>query len=254
MVQPKKHLGQHFLNDDNIARKIVGFLSTETCNLLEIGPGTGVLTRHLIQSQKINYLAVEIDREAIEYLKLRFPEYSNKFIQADFLKMDLDNLFDEKFSVIGNFPYNISSQILFRIIENRNKITEVIGMFQKEVAERISSIPGNKKYGIPSVLVQAYFDIEYLFTVNENVFIPPPKVKSAVIRIKRNNIEKLDCDESMFIAIVKSGFNQRRKTLRNSLNNFSFNESERISTLLRLRAEQLEVKDFVFLAQNAVRR
>jgi 16S rRNA (adenine1518-N6/adenine1519-N6)-dimethyltransferase len=254
MVQPKKYLGQHFLRDDNIARKIVGYLSPETLNLLEIGPGTGVLTQHLIQSRVPNYLAVEIDREAIEYLKQQFHDNSDRFIQADFLKLDLNKLFPEKFSIIGNFPYNISSQILFRIIENRNKIVEVIGMFQKELAERISSPSGNKKYGIPSVLVQAYFNIDYLFTVNENVFSPPPKVKSAVIRIKRNNVEQLDCDESLFISIVKSGFNQRRKTLRNSLSNFSFSGFEEISVLLSLRAEQLAVNDFVFLAQNATTR
>jgi 16S rRNA (adenine1518-N6/adenine1519-N6)-dimethyltransferase len=254
MIQPKKHLGQHFLHDENIARKITGFVPPNTRNLLEVGPGMGVLTKYLIQEKCKNYLAVEVDRDAIEYLKVQFPGHTDKFILGDFLKMDLENLFSESFSVIGNFPYNISGRILFRIIENRNKITEVIGMFQKEVAERISSLPGNKKYGIPSVLVQAFFNIDYLFTVNENVFFPPPKVKSAVIRLTRNKTDKLDCDESLFFAIVKSGFNQRRKTLRNSLKSFTFQDLEKISELLNLRAEQLSVVDFIVLAQNVIAR
>ena len=254
MVRPKKHLGQHFLRDDNIARKIVGYLSPETSNVLEIGPGTGILTKYLIHSLAYNYLAIEIDNESIEYLKNHFPEYSEKFILADFLKVDLEELIQEKVSIIGNFPYNISSQILFKILENRNKVTNVIGMFQKEVGERISSSSGSKKYGILSVLVQAYFQIDYLFTVNENVFYPPPKVKSAVIQLKRNQVKALDCDEKLFFEIVKAGFNQRRKTLRNSLRKYTFPESGKIIDLLNKRAEQLDVGDFVYLTQTVINK
>lgn len=254
MVRPKKHLGQHFLRDDNIARKIVGYLPPETLNVLEIGPGTGILTKYLIHSGAYNYLAIEIDKESIEYLKNHFPEYSEKFVLADFLKVDLEELIHDKVSIIGNFPFNISSQILFKILENRNKVTDVIGMFQKEVGERISSSSGSKKYGILSVLVQAYFQIEYLFTVNENVFYPPPKVKSAVIMLKRNQVKALDCNEKLFFEIVKTGFNQRRKTLRNSLRKYSFPESGKISDLLNKRAEQLDVSDFVYLTQNVINK
>lgn len=254
MVRPKKHLGQHFLRDDNIARKIVGYLSPETLNVLEIGPGTGILTKYLIHSGAYNYLAIEIDKEAIEYLKSHFPEYSGKFVLADFLKVDLEELIHDKVSIIGNFPFNISSQILFKILENRNKVTDVIGMFQKEVGERISSSSGSKKYGILSILVQAYFQIEYLFTVNENVFYPPPKVKSAVIMLKRNQVKALDCNEKLFFEIVKAGFNQRRKTLRNSLRKYSFPESGTITDLLNKRAEQLDVSDFVYLTQNVINK
>ena len=254
MVRPKKHLGQHFLRDDNIARKIVGYLPPETSNVLEIGPGTGILTKYLIPSVAYNYLAIEVDKESIEYLKNHFPLHSEKFILADFLKVDLEKLIQDKVSIIGNFPYNISSQILFKILENRNKVTDVIGMFQKEVGERISSSSGSKKYGILSVLVQAYFQIDYLFTVNENVFYPPPKVKSAVIMLKRNQIKALDCNEKLFFEIVKTGFNQRRKTLRNSLRKYSFPESGKIIDLLKKRAEQLDVGDFVYLTQNVINK
>jgi 16S rRNA (adenine1518-N6/adenine1519-N6)-dimethyltransferase len=254
MVRPKKHLGQHFLRDDNIARKIVGYLSPETLNVLEIGPGTGILTKYLIHSLAYNYLAIEIDKESIEYLKNHFPEYSEKFVLADFLKVDLEELIHDKVSIIGNFPFNISSQILFKILENRNKVTDVIGMFQKEVGERISSSSGSKKYGILSVLVQAYFQIDYLFTVNENVFYPPPKVKSAVIMLKRNQVKALDCNEKLFFEIVKAGFNQRRKTLRNSLRKYSFPESGKIADLLNKRAEQLDVSDFIYLTQNVINK
>jgi 16S rRNA (adenine1518-N6/adenine1519-N6)-dimethyltransferase len=251
MVQPKKHLGQHFLRDENIAKKIVGFVSPQTPFLLEIGPGTGVLSKYLLKADVENYLAVDIDRESIEFLKNNFPEDADKFVYADFLKLDFGAIYPGKITVIGNFPYNISTQILFRIIEHRNKVTEVIGMFQKEVAERICSDPGTKKYGIPSVLIQAYFDVDYLFTVNETVFFPPPKVKSAVIRISRNQTEKLNCDEALFFQLVKAGFNQRRKTLRNSLKSFGIVENEIIKILLDKRAEQLTVSDFEMLAQQA---
>jgi 16S rRNA (adenine1518-N6/adenine1519-N6)-dimethyltransferase len=251
MIRPKKHLGQHFLNDENIARKIVGFLSPEAVNVLEIGPGTGILTKFLIHEKSFNYQAIEIDSESVEYLKNHFPDYADRFILADFLKFNWETKVSDNISVIGNFPYNISSQILFRILENKNKVREVIGMFQKEVAERISSGSGNKKYGILSVLIQAYFQIDYLFTVNENVFYPPPKVKSAVIKLTRNQTKQLDCDEKLFFKLVKAGFNQRRKTLRNSLKEYPFLPSEKVIEMLNKRAEQLTVSDFVFLTQNA---
>jgi 16S rRNA (adenine1518-N6/adenine1519-N6)-dimethyltransferase len=252
MVRPKKHLGQHFLQDENIARKIVGFLSADTKNVLEIGPGTGILTKYLIHSNAFDYLAIEIDEDSIGFLKRHYPEDAEKFILADFLRVDLQDFIQKDILIIGNFPYNISSQILFKILENRDKVTEVVGMFQKEVAERISSASGSKKYGILSVLVQAYYEINYLFTVSENVFYPPPKVKSAVIKLRRNDVKKLNCNETLFAEIVKSGFNQRRKTLRNSLKRFTFQESEQIHEILTKRAEQLNVDDFLFLAQNVM--
>ena len=250
MVQPKKHLGQHFLKDENIARKIVLSLSQDTQSVLEIGPGTGILTKHLIGSNFKNYFVIEIDKESVEYLKIKYPEFSGNIIQGDFLKFDTDTIFADSFSIIGNFPYNISSQILFKVLDYRNKVDEVVGMFQREVAERISSPPGSKKYGILSVLIQAFYNIEYLFTVSENVFYPPPKVKSAVIKLKRNNTTKLDCDERLFFEIVKAGFNQRRKTLRNSLKKFEIQKTEFAVNLLSKRAEQLSVKDFEYLTKK----
>ena len=250
MVQPKKHLGQHFLKDENIARKIVASLSPGTQSVLEIGPGTGILTKHLIDLNIQDYFVIEIDKESVEYLKIKYPGFAEKIIQKDFLKFDLDTVFTSDFSIIGNFPYNISSQILFKVLEYRNKVNEVVGMFQKEVAERIASPSGSKKYGILSVLVQAFYDIEYLFTVNENVFYPPPKVRSAVIRLVRNNTIKLDCDERLFFEIVKAGFNQRRKTLRNSLKKFEIQKTELAINLLSKRAEQLSVKDFEYLTKK----
>ena len=248
-VRPKKHLGQHFLADENIARKIVNSL-TSAKNVLEIGPGMGVLTKHLLEIPSINLFLIEIDRESVEYLSENFPTIKEKIISADFLKYDSSSLFTEPYSVIGNFPYNISSQILFRVLENKDYVTEVVGMFQKEVAQRIASSPGNKEYGILSVLVKTFYTIEYLFTVNESVFIPPPKVKSAVIRLKRNEVQKLNCDEKTYFEIVKKGFNQRRKTLRNALSSFKFNEAVYTSGILSKRAEQLDVPDFIELALN----
>ncbi len=250
MVQPKKHLGQHFLTDKNIARKIVSSLSPGTRNLLEIGPGTGVLTGILLAENLWKLKVIEIDAESIAYLKVAYPEISDSIITGNFLKFKLEDIFQDNFSVIGNFPYNISSQILFKVLNYRNQVDEVVGMFQKEVAERIASPPGNKKYGILSVLVQAFYNIEYLFTVSEGVFYPPPRVKSAVIRLKRNEVKKLDCKENLFFAIVKTGFNQRRKTLRNSLKQFQFSKDEIITDLLSKRAEQLSVGDFIILAND----
>ncbi len=275
MIRPKKHLGQHFLRDENIAQQIVGCLNPEYPLVLEVGPGMGVLTKYLVGNN--NAWFMEIDREAVEYLKTAFPGISNCLIHADFLEYDLggfppatdpasgmqdaasseqagDPLFLPKFTVIGNFPYNISTQILFKVLASRDRIPEVIGMFQKEVAERIASPPGSKSYGIISVLLQAFYNIEYLFTVNETVFYPPPKVKSAVIRLRRNSTMKLDCDEALFTRLVKTAFNQRRKTLRNAIRSMlpatGIPESEILAGYLNLRAERLSVHDFVRLAQE----
>ncbi len=249
MVKPKKHLGQHFLKDENIAQKIVGSLSSETENVIEVGPGTGVLTKFLIEKTENLYL-VEIDRESIPVLKNQFPSLANRIIQADFLKYDIKELFNGPFSIIGNFPYNISTQILFKALDYRNEVREVVGMFQKEVAERIASPPGSKKYGILSVLLQIYFDIEYLFTVDENVFYPPPKVKSAVIRLRRNDVTHPGCDEKLLVSLVKVAFNQRRKMLRNPLKIFKFVDNEDVANLMTKRAEQLSKEDFIFLVNS----
>lgn len=249
-IRAKKHLGQHFLKDENIARKIVESLSKPYDNVLEIGPGTGVLTKYLIELPMKNFIALDVDRDAIPYLKRTFPESADSFVEGDFLRLPVDELFEGDFCVIGNFPYNISTEILFRVLENRNRVPEVVGMFQKEVAERIAAPPGNKTYGIISVLLQAWYDIEYLFTVDEHVFVPPPKVKSAVIRLKRNQIQSLGCDEKLFVNIVKTAFNQRRKTLRNALKSFTFEEDEQLTQMLTLRAERLSVEDFVFIANK----
>jgi len=251
-LKPKKSLGQHFLKDENIAKKIVGSLLKNTLNVFEIGPGTGVLTKYLIADSDLNAFFIETDSDAVEFLKNKFPENISRIIHADFLKLNINNFFCGTFSVIGNFPYNISSQIFFKILKQKEYVNEVVCMIQKEVAERISSPPGNKSYGILSVLLQAYFDIEYLFTVNETVFFPPPKVKSAVIRLRRNQTPALDCDEQLFVKIVKSAFNQRRKTLRNSLKNFNIDKEKTGSELLGKRAEQLSVKDFILLVKSVV--
>ena len=250
MVRPKKHLGQHFLQDENIARKIIGSLSAEVGNVVEIGPGTGILSKYLLGDPGINPFFFEIDGESVMYLKQQYPSISDRLFEADFLKADLSGI-PAPFAVIGNFPYNISTQILFRVLENRDKIPEVIGMFQKEVAERIASPPGSKKYGILSVLLKAWYDIEYLFTVNESVFYPAPKVKSAVIRIKRNSVNELNCSEELFFKTVKTAFNQRRKTLRNALKGMASEvaPSAKITALFDKRAERLAVEDFVTLTR-----
>jgi 16S rRNA (adenine1518-N6/adenine1519-N6)-dimethyltransferase len=244
-IRPKKYLGQHFLVDGNIARKIAGSLRAPSGNVLEVGPGKGILTKILMENKDLHVVAVEIDAESVEYLTANFPTLKEKVISGDFLKLDLDSVFDGPFSVIGNFPYNISSQILFKILECRDKVTEMVGMFQKEVAERIVAPPGSKTYGILSVLTHAFYDIEYLFTVSEHVFFPPPKVKSAVIRLTRNAIEHLECDEDLFFAMVKAAFNQRRKTLRNALKSFDPEKRHISSDIFSLRAEQLGVQDFI---------
>lgn len=245
-VKPKKKLGQHFLTDQNIARKIVDSLGPDVQDVLEIGPGMGVLTQYLIERPELNLYVVEIDNESVDYLKRHFTGIKNIWSE-DFLKADIASRFPDKFNVIGNFPYNISSQIFFKVLELRNRIPETVGMVQKEVAERIAAPHGSKIYGILSVLLQAFFDIEYLFTVSETVFNPPPKVKSAVVRLRRNNLEALPCNEKLFIQVVKAAFNQRRKMLRNSLKEIC---SELPAKFAEKRPEQLSVNDFIELASD----
>jgi 16S rRNA (adenine1518-N6/adenine1519-N6)-dimethyltransferase len=247
-VRAKKALGQHFLKDENIALQIAESLTGLTPHVLEIGPGMGVLTKYLYNRENIDFHAIEIDTESVEYLHAHYP--SLHVIEGDFLALDLSTLFAEPFAVIGNFPYNISSQILFKVFDNRNRIPEVVGMFQKEVAERVAAKPGSKTYGILSVLLSAFYNIEYLFTVHEHVFNPPPKVKSAVIRLTRNDVQNLDCDEKRFVQVVKTGFNQRRKTLRNALKPLNMSLDSVPDELLQKRAEQLSVADFVTLTNN----
>jgi 16S rRNA (adenine1518-N6/adenine1519-N6)-dimethyltransferase len=249
-VRAKKHLGQHFLRDENIALDIVKGLKHTSLykKVLEVGPGMGVLTKYLIEEKNFETYIIDIDRESIAYLEQHYPALENKIIQGDFLKLDFGKLFNsEPFAVIGNFPYNISTEILFKILDHKNQVPEVVGMFQKEVAERIAAKPRNKTYGITSVLLQAFYDIEYLFTVHENVFQPPPKVKSGVIRLTRNAVQQLDCDEKLFKQIVKAGFNQRRKTLRNSIRAFKLKPEFTDHKYLTQRAEELSVSDFVAL-------
>ena len=246
MVRPKKHLGQHFLKDKNIAQAIVNSFKAEGISkVIEIGPGTGVLTTYLLSREFETYV-VEIDTESIDYLDENFPELEGNIINQDFLKYSFKENFEAEIGIIGNFPYNISSQILFKVIENKESIKEVVGMFQKEVAERVVSKPGSKVYGIPSVLIQAYYDVEYLFTVNEDVFFPPPKVKSAVIRLIRKEDYQIACDEKLFFRVVKTGFNQRRKTLRNSLKSLTGNLQTN-DEIWGKRPEQLSFSDFVYL-------
>lgn len=246
-VKPKKHLGQHFLKDRNIAIKIVKALSDfKPEEVLEVGPGTGILTSLLLDKYGDNYHAVEIDRESIEHLIQKYPDIKNSIIDGDFLKLDIRKLYERNLFIIGNFPYNISSQIFFKILENRQIIQGAVGMIQKEVAERITSVHGNKSYGILSVLLQAFYDVEYLFPVSPKVFVPPPKVISAVIRLKRNDVYQLSCDEDFFFRIVKTAFNFRRKTLRNALKSILIN-LQTPEEVFNLRPEQLSVKEFIEL-------
>ena len=250
-VRAKKALGQHFLTDLNIARKICDSLTEraegEPEAVLEVGCGMGVLTQYLLQRTDITTYGAEIDSESVEYLNVHYPDFTPRLIEGDFLKMDLRERFPEGVRVIGNFPYNISSQIFFKIIENRDLVPQCVGMIQKEVAVRIAEPPGSREYGILSVLLQAWYDIEYLFTVSEKVFNPPPKVKSAVIRLRRNNTTKLDCDETLFVKVVKASFGQRRKMLRNSLKSVFGNFGGAEHSLFTTRAEQLSVAQFVEL-------
>jgi 16S rRNA (adenine1518-N6/adenine1519-N6)-dimethyltransferase len=249
MVRPKKSLGQHFLQDENMARKIVACLDPGIPCVLEIGPGTGVLTKYILQNPAFDLHLIEIDRESVGYLAEHFPALKGRIIYGDFLTFDLSNIEHRtsNIQIIGNFPYNISSQILFRVLENRDVVPHVVGMFQKEVAERIASPPGSKKYGILSVLLQAFYDIEYLFTVSETVFFPPPKVKSAMLRLRRNSVTSLDCNEKLFVQVVKTAFNQRRKTLHNSTKGLLGVKPETEPAMLSLRPEQLSVQQFTEL-------
>lgn len=250
-VKAKKHLGQHFLTDENIAKKIADTLQLEGYDLvLEIGPGMGVLTKYLLEKDIETYV-IEIDTESVEYLNSHYPKLHGKIISKDFLKYNLNEVFNGKpFALIGNYPYNISSQIVFKCLEMRNQIPEFSGMFQKEVAERICEKKGSKTYGILSVLAQAFYEVDYLFTVHENVFNPPPKVKSGVMRMKRKENFQLPCDEKLFFTVVKTAFQQRRKTLRNSLKSFALSDNLKEDTIFDLRPEQLSVEQFIDLTQK----
>lgn len=249
-VRPKKQLGQHFLNDKNIAQRIVSSLDASNANaVLEIGPGMGVLTDILLDRFGEKLFAAEVDIESIEYLSESLPQLKDRLLHVDFLSYDLDKISRGKIAIIGNFPYNISSQIFFKVIENRDSVTEVVGMVQREVGQRICEPPGSKTYGILSVMLQAYYDIEYLFTVSEGVFTPPPKVKSAVIRLTRNSTSKLNCNEKLFHRLVKAGFNQRRKMLRNSIRS-AFGDIKEAHPLFDKRPEQLSVAEFVDLTNH----
>ena len=293
-VRAKKSLGQHFLVDQNAARRIVDALTVApeegvvpadgassvittdgdpsvfpaggalsviltgaersgriyTPDVLEIGPGMGVLTQYLLQRNDINLKAVELDGESVDYLLTHFPGIQGKLLQADYLKLDMNRVFKGPYRVIGNFPYNISSQIFFKILDDKDRVPEVVCMIQKEVAERIAEKPGSKTYGILSVLLQAWYDIEYLFTVEPGAFAPPPKVRSAVIRLRRNGRSDLGCDERLFRQVVKTAFNQRRKTLRNALKPLLANAQIQPTELLDLRAERLSVEDFIKLTNE----
>lgn len=249
-VRAKKHLGQHFLKDLDVARRIAECIPFDgSMPMLEIGPGMGVLTQFLLKNPHINLKVVELDHESVEYLQVHYPTL--QIIEADFLKLDLKTIFPDTFSIIGNFPYNISSQIFFKLLENKDSIPYLAGMIQKEVAERIAAPAGSKTYGILSVLLQAYYSIDYLFTVHEHVFDPPPKVKSAVVRLTRNDVKNIDCDEKLFKTVVKTAFNQRRKTLRNSLRPLVEKDNPMyLDSLFDKRPEQLDVKAFIDLTNR----
>ena len=250
-VRAKKHLGQHFLTDENIAKQIADTLGFEGYdNILEIGPGMGVLTKYLLEKPTTTYV-IEIDTESVEYLHTHYPKLQGKIISKDFLKYNINEVFEGKsFAIIGNFPYNISTQIVFRCLELREQVPEFSGMFQKEVAERICEKKGSKTYGILSVLVQAFYEAEYLFTVHEHVFNPPPKVKSGVLRLKRKANFHLPCNEKLFFSVVKTGFQQRRKTLRNSLKSFNLSDNLKEDSIFDQRPEQLSVEQFIELTQK----
>ena len=250
-VKAKKHLGQHFLIDESIAAAIAATLNFEGYEeVLEIGPGMGVLTKYLLDKPITTYV-IEIDTESVTYLENNFSKLKGKIISKDFLKYDINETFEGKqFGIIGNFPYNISTQIVFRMLEYRNQIPEFSGMFQKEVAERICEKKGTKAYGILSVLVQAFYHADYLFTVDEHVFNPPPKVKSGVLRLRRKEDFSLPCGEKLFFTVVKTAFQQRRKTLRNSLKTLNLSDNLREDTIFDLRPEQLNVQQFIELTQK----
>ena len=251
-VTAKKHLGQHFLKSTEIAHTIVDALERRqdyTC-IMEIGPGMGILTDHLFELKDHNIFLIELDKEAVAYLLNKYPERTSGIIEGDFLQLDLNAICKEQFAIIGNFPYNISTQILFKVLENREQVPEVVGMFQKEVAERIASGPGNRDYGILSVLMQAYYDVELLFTLNQEDFNPPPKVKSAILHFSRKENFVLGCDAVLFKRVIKAAFNQRRKTLRNALSVLNGKEALKHVPFLDLRAEQLSWQQFVELTNS----
>jgi len=246
-VSPKKNLGQHFLADPNIARKILGYLKMEsTRQVIEIGPGTGILTDLLLQQKGLSCVFIEFDRESVDYLRKKFPEASDQIVHEDFLRFNIKDYFQNKVSLVGNLPYNISSQIFFKVLEHTDQVEEMVCMIQREVAQRITAVPGSKTYGILSVLLQAFYHIDYLFTVKPGVFIPPPKVHSAVIRLKRNETKELGCNRKLFFKVVKMAFNQRRKTLRNSLKAM-ITDKEDLPAKFTRRPEQLNVQEFVYL-------
>jgi 16S rRNA (adenine1518-N6/adenine1519-N6)-dimethyltransferase len=249
-VRPKKSLGQHFLTNQFIAKNIVDTLQVSDGDcVLEIGPGTGVLTKFLIE-KKLDLTVIELDRDSVEYLKNNLDVSKFKIVEGDFIKLPLSEMFERSFSIIGNFPYNISSQIFFKVLENRNTIDQVVCMIQKEVAQRIAAPPGSKTYGILSVLLQAFYTIEYVITVKPGAFHPPPKVDSGVIRLKRNEVPQLDCDERLFTRVVKQGFQNRRKTLRNALKPINLPVQLNTDPVLDLRAEALGVEEFVSLTNK----
>lgn len=248
-VRPKKWLGQHFLKEDAIAHRITEALTHHGGyrNVIEIGPGTGALTKHLLPRTDIDLWCVELDTEAGDHLTVNFPALQDRLIIGDFLQLDLHERFTGPFAVIGNFPYNISTQILFQVLDHRDRCTEVVGMFQKEVSDRVRADPGSKVYGITSVLMQAWYTVEQVMTVEPGSFIPPPKVRSAVIRLKRNTVDRLPCDEGLFFRVVKAGFNQRRKTLNNALKSLPEYAKGVPEAYAGKRAEQLSVADFITL-------
>jgi len=248
IVKPKKYLGQHFLNDEMIAKQIADALTLEGySDVLEIGPGMGVLTKYIVEKPITTYV-IEIDPESVEYLQANFLNLAPRIIQENVLKYDFSSVFEDRpFAIIGNFPYNISTQIVFKTLENRAQIPEFSGMFQKEVAQRICEKEGSKVYGILSVLVQAFYEAEYLFTVPPSVFIPPPKVESGVLRLTRKADYSLPCDEKLFFKVVKSAFQQRRKTLRNSLKTYNLSDILKANTIFDKRPEQLSVAAFIEL-------
>ncbi len=248
-VRAKKHLGQHFLKEDSISQRIAESLTSHGGyqHVIEVGPGTGALTKHLLALKDIDLTCFEVDTDSIRHLEAAYPGL--KIIQRDFLRADIDRITDGKLAVIGNFPYNISTQIVFKVLEHRDRVTEMVGMFQKEVADRLCAGPGSKTYGISSVLTQAWYRMEMLFIVEPGSFIPPPKVRSAVIRMTRNDVRELPCDEKLFFQVVKTAFNQRRKTLHNALKNFAPLKDGVPEQFAKLRAERLSVADFVMITQ-----
>lgn len=251
-VRAKKHLGQHFLNDKNAAQRIADALdpSLGFTQVLEVGPGMGVLSDFLLQKKEYETFLIDIDDESIEFLEDKYPQLGPRLIHGDFLNLDFSKYFGDEMAIIGNYPYNISSQILFKILEERDRVVQMAGMFQKEVAERCVAKPGSKEYGILSVFLQAYYDVEYLFTVKAGAFTPPPKVLSGVMRMTRNTVKDLGCDEKLFWKVVKAGFNQRRKTLRNALSGVVTKDKMSDNPLYELRAERLTVTDFVTLTNE----